>query len=213
LSESEAPSAEAASDALFTLNAVLANLSGRTSVQFAPVLESFTLTPGQAAYTMGTGGNFNTTRPISILSAYIRNETTDTPLAITNTGFFDTSAGVKSTSGIPDRLVVSGGNPLFSLTLYPVPSSAYSIFIRSEKPLSSVTLDAEVSFPPGWEMFLVYELARHLGPDYGLPLDPLLERRAAEMMESVMISAIKSRGPVDAPLVEGGVFDIVTGRR
>lgn len=173
LSKTEVPSANEANDGLDTLNDLMSSLSNDELMVYASTLEEFTLVPNQATYTIGTGGDFNTSRPVSIVSAYIRNDTVDYELKQISEKNYDLDIGVKTTLSMPDSYSYSNGYPLSALTLYPVPSDSYRIFIRSEKQLSQFTLDAEISLPPGWSQFLVYQLAIMLAPEYGQPIDPV----------------------------------------
>src|SRR6266566_4049083 len=69
LSEGEAPSAQQQTDAFDALNIMLDSYSTNNLMIPAIVVETFTCVAGQQTYSMGPGGNFNTSRPTRIVNA------------------------------------------------------------------------------------------------------------------------------------------------
>ena len=63
VTKDETLSAGDVSDALSSLNDMISSWSLDSLIVYASTLENFTLTPGSYSYTIGSGGNFNTTRP------------------------------------------------------------------------------------------------------------------------------------------------------
>lgn len=72
LTKTENPSADEAQDGLEMLNDLLSSFSNDSMVIYARYSEDFTLSGGTGSYTIGTGGAFNTARPVKIISAFIR---------------------------------------------------------------------------------------------------------------------------------------------
>src|SRR5229473_6914314 len=66
LASGEVPSAAEANDALLILNMMLDAWSIDRLMIFTVAIQDFPLVAGQQVYTMGTGGNFNTSRPPKI---------------------------------------------------------------------------------------------------------------------------------------------------
>jgi len=58
--------AEESNTALRTLNSLIESLANESFTINTVTKENFNLVGGQATYTFGTGGNFNSTRPINI---------------------------------------------------------------------------------------------------------------------------------------------------
>lgn len=173
----EIPSTDMTADAFDSLNDMLAAWGNETLMVYHFTLENFPLVPGQAIYTMGTGGNFNTARPVTIQNAYIRWNQLDYPLQIVNTEQYD-SIGFKTTpSQIPYLMQVDQQFPLTQLKLFPVPNDGTAqIFIESRKPFTQfTTLTDPVNLPDGYARALRYNLAIELVPEYGPPTPALIQ--------------------------------------
>lgn len=83
----------------------------------------------------------------------------------------------KSIQGSPRYFYYNNGYSLGAINLYPVPDSDYTLFITSEKPLTSfASLTTSFDMPPGWALLLIDALAISLSPEYGVqvPQETLL---------------------------------------
>lgn len=200
-------------DGLFNLNAMLESWANDSLLCYATVLESFDLVSGQADYTIGTGGDFDTARPMKILSAFIRQGETDYPLSIVNAVDYDNLAEYKEiTTGIPEAITLNGGFPLNTITFYYVPSGGLKFFLRSEKYLTNIpTLDTVIQFPVGWVKALIDNLAIEEAPNYGQPLTESLVMSANKSIGAIKRNTTRNR-PLDAyPVVSNKVFDVFSG--
>jgi hypothetical protein len=104
----------------------------------------------------------------------------------------------KTLTGVPYFLNYDNANPVDNLRLYPYPSTAYSIFLLTEKPLTSLsTLDTSLSLPPGWDRALVYNLALELAPEYGQQPDASIVKIANDSLDNIRMATIRAR-PMDA---------------
>jgi hypothetical protein len=163
----ESPTASEANDALDVLNDLFDSLSNDSLNVYSRVTESFTLSGGVAAYTIGTGADFDTARPIKIVSAYVRLGSVDYDVSLVTDEAYS-NLSVKSISGVPDAINYDNAFPQGTIKFYPVPSSSYTFFLVSEKPLSNVTLFENLSLPPGWLRYLKNALAVELAAEYGV---------------------------------------------
>ncbi len=194
LVKGEPPSDDEAQDALASLNALISSWSNDSSTITSRAWETFTLSANDGTYTMGSGGDFNTTRPTRILGGYIRiGGNTDLPLEIISDEQYN-SISFKGLSGIPQFLNYDNAYPIDNIRLYPIPSAAYPIFIMSEKPATEfATLDTVLSLPSGWERALIYNLALELAPEYGQQPDQSIAKIAGESLGSIRAATIKAR--------------------
>lgn len=192
LTKAESPSADEAADGLEMLNDLLASLSNDSMVIYARELESFTLSGGTATYTMGSGGVFNTTRPVKIISSYVRVGTIDYPIDTISDEQY-ASVAYKGITGIPQFLNYTNGFPLGTVKLYPSPSGSYQLFILSEKQLSEFTINQTVSLPPGWKRMLIYNLAMELLPEYGQAATQELKMIADDSKNEIRRAIMASR--------------------
>lgn len=173
----EVPSTDMTADAFDSLNDMLAAWGNETLMVYHLTLENFPLVAGQTIYTMGAGGNFNTARPVTVESAYIRWNQLDYPMQIVNTDQYD-SIGLKSTpSQIPYLMQVDQQYPLTQLKMFPTPNDATArVFIESRKPFTQfTTLTDVVNLPDGYARALRYNLAIELVPEYGPPTPALVQ--------------------------------------
>jgi len=209
LLKSESPSPDESSDGLDALNDLISSWSTESMLIYARTLESFTLTGGTSSYTIGTSLTFNTARPLKIISAYLRNSTTDTNIAIVPDEVFANITN-KTTQGIPEFLNFDNGFPTATIKLWPVPSSAYSLFLSSEKELSALTLAGTVSLPAGWKRALIYNLAMELAPEYGQQPDALIVQHANDSKRNIKATIMRNR-TMDASATPSMGFNVYSG--
>lgn len=211
ITKNEDPSADEANDALNSLNALLDSWSNDSLNIYARTWESFALT-GASSYTIGTGGNFSTTRPTNIVDAYARSGTIDYPMSVIDDEAYS-SITFKSLSGIPEFLNYSNSYPLGIIRTYPLGSSSYTLYILTEKPLTDfTTLDTALSMPPGTERALIYNLAIELAPEYNQKPDPYIVKIAAESLGLIRGKVAQVRG-MDAYPQNLSVRNIFSGWR
>lgn len=208
LTKSETPDSDEAADGLVALNGLLSSWSNESLLVYSRVTESFTLSAGAAAYTIGTSQTFNTTRPVFIVAARITNGTTDTPVEVISEEIYN-AIPVKTAQGVPELLNYNNAFSAGTIRLYPTPSSSYSLTLISEKPLVTLALTDTLSLPAGWERALTYNLALELAPEYGLTVDPLVVRAAMESKGAIAMTVAKNR-PM-APTLHTGKMNILTG--
>lgn len=212
LTKNEPLPADEAADGLDVLNGMLSSWSNLTSMAFVRPQESFPVSAGVATYTIGAGGTFNTVRPIQVVSAFYRVGTSDYPISDILDTDYDQFTYEKDVQGYPSRLLFQRSYPLASITLYPVPSEGGSLFIRSEKPLTSVSLDVDVAFPDGWEHALIYNLAVLLAPEYGQEVADSVAKEAARAKDRLAIASARAKSRITPPLTGGNQFNVLTGR-
>lgn len=192
LTGGETPTSEEVVDGLASLNRMLASLSNDSLMIYARTLESFPLSAGIREYTIGPGATFDTVRPMHLIDCYVRQSTIDYPMAIIPDEAYDKIA-FKENQSIPEVINYTAGYPQALVRLYPNPIAALTLYIRSEKQLSTITLNDEVSLPPGWEDVLIYGLGVRLKPAYGLPPDPLLIDLALSAKAAVSDNTSRNR--------------------
>lgn len=168
----ETPAAAEATDGLSALNLMIDSWSNESLLIPNKVREVFALTPSQQTYTMGTGGNFATSRPLRIEEALIQFSSVtpllELPMKILNQEQYSGVLIKTLTSTFPLYLFPDYAAPLVNLNFWPVPNTANSVVLYSWKPLADLTtLDTATSLPPGYERALKYNLAVEIAPEYG----------------------------------------------
>ncbi len=179
------PSAERLSDGLETLNDLLYSLYTQRLYIYELDIENFYLTAGINSYTYSNTGSLRATRPIKIVSAYLRWQGQDTPLAV---GVLKDQAriGTKSTQSQPRTIYYQQSYPQGTVLFDYVPDQNYQLFIHAWKPLISVTALADVIILPiEYNRPLIYNLAIELAPEVNQNVSPELAKSAMESLEFI----------------------------
>ena len=198
IGKGETPDDDEAADGLASLNSMLDSFSiERLSVPYM-VQETLTMVAGTAAYTMGSGGNLNTTKPTRIEDAcFIRFNSIDTPLTLLNFEGYAAIVDKTTQSNIPQYMFVDMRNPLVYLTFWPVPSSASAVAnIFSWKQLQQFAALTDVlAIAAGYEEMIAFNLAvRWAGPEFGQKVPD--DVKALAVMSKANIKRINAPSPI-----------------
>ena len=209
--KSEPLTADEAMDGLAALNDMLASWSNDQLIIYSRTREYFTLTGGTSSYTIGSGQTFNATKPTHIVSAFIREGTTDYPLTIFTEEEFDLIGEKTTQSNLPRALVYNNGHPYGTITLWNVPDSANQLHLLSEKPLTEISsLSTTIDLPVGTKRAIRYNLAIEMAPEYEAEIPPAVVKIAG-----TSLGAIKRQVNRKRPIKYlGGIIredDIYTG--
>lgn len=185
-------SSDEAADGLEDLNALAGMWASEGLLCYARSTESFSISPSDGEYTIGSGGDFNTTVPMAIIEAFIREGQEDYVLTVTTDEEY-ARIFEKSELNIPTYLNFTNGYPLATIKLWPVPVTSYTLHLLSEKPLSQFTLDGTVTLPPGWGIALWSNLAVILAPQYGQPVSNELFKLATDSKAAIRRAIAKVR--------------------
>jgi len=209
LSDVETPTASQASDALETMNDLLDSWSNEGLLTSARTLEEFTFSGGVANYTMGAGGDFDTSKPVQLVSIYTRRGTTDYAIReLSDDRYADIIS--KDTLGIPDYVNFTNAFPLSLLKFYPVPSNSDPVFILSDKEIGNYSLSDTISLPLGWARAIKYNLAIELATEYGVSAPQETVATANDALIKIKLAIAKNR-QIDATPQSVGNDNIFTG--
>jgi hypothetical protein len=165
-----------------SLNNLLAEWSAQALAVFSIQRFIGSLSPGTTTYTIGTGQNFNTTRPerIEAWAAYGATGPAGAGKPV-DAATFVALAKDRSASGyMIQALIYDAEYPNGNITIYPQPN-AYVTTLELWMWVQFTAISdftAVVSFPPGYVKALVYNLAVDLGPKFGRPITPDVQRIA-----------------------------------
>jgi hypothetical protein len=216
LAEGENPSADQLADGITSLNDMLGSWSTENLLINSIVREVFSLVAGQDSYSIGTGGDFDTARPVMVEKvAFLDNvaspniETQMVLLAPSQ--WADISS--KALSGQPQKAYLEGTNPLETMRLWPVPDSARQVVLYSQKPLLTIASgNTSIDLPPGYSKALRYNLAIELAPEYGRSCSAEVVTAAAESKSNVKrLNMATHLLTSDLSSLGGGRFNILTG--
>jgi hypothetical protein len=204
----QTPGTDTTSDAYNLLNQMIDSWQAEGLTLFADQRSEFPLTIGQASYTLGASGNFNTTRPdMSIKMAGVvisaNGTPTETPLAILSTSEY-AAIQSKSAPGIPTTLYDDGALTQRNLTVWPVPAQACSIALYLPVGLLAFTsLDASYAMPAGYALALWSNLAVIVAP-----MMEAHQKIDGKKFALVQQQAIESKARIKAANIEVGVLGI-----
>lgn len=215
LGADQVPSASESADGLATLNRMLDAWWNKRLLVYQVVQENFALVAGQVSRTIGTGGNFNTTRPVKLADGcFVRRSGVDYPLGLIEDRTIYDAISVKSTPGLPSLVFYDPVYPLGVLYFYFTPDAADSVYLNSWKRLQTfAALVTVVSLPPGYEDLIVDGLAIKLCPEYGMAVSGDLRRGFAETKRSLgQVNSPSLVMDLDPVLLArgGGAYDINT---
>lgn len=174
LGATEVPSAAEATDGLTAFNALLDSWSLEGLNAYRVDENSFTLVPGTASYTIGSGGAINVTRPLDITQAYVQDSGSNNFLINIRTRDrwnMIGNRGTTVTSQIPTDMFYDPSYPLGVIYLFPTPLTAYTVFF--DNTLDQVTfaaLTTVLSMPKGYERAMVFNLAVEISSQFGIPI-------------------------------------------
>lgn len=218
LASGETLLANESTDALTGLNQLLDSWSTENLLIPNKAREVFPLVSSQGVYTMGTGGTFNTTRPMRIENAELQitssNPAIEIPIKILTKDEYARILLKTMTSTYPLYLYAEGTYPLETINLWPVPVQVNNLALYSWKPLANVSnLSTALSLPPGYERALKYNLAIDLAPEYGRPVTAEVAAIAVESKAAIkrMNSKPQYLAVDDALRARPAVFNWMTG--
>lgn len=180
ISFAETPSGAELADGLASMNQMLSSWSNENMMIPVMVRELFTFVSGQGTYTMGDGGDFDTTRPVEVdyASTIITNGGTPVEVPVYRILSPQEWASVRTKtlqSSIPTYLYPEPTFPLMNISFWPVPTETYQVAIMSLKPLTAfANASDDVDLQPGYEEAITFNLAIRLGPEYQREVPPLV---------------------------------------
>ena len=159
----------------------------RTLMHYIEV-ESHILTASTESYSIGSGGDIDTIRPLKITGGYTRSGSRDTPIEVVSEKKYR-EISQKSYSG--GSVVYVWYNPSWGAnergTIYVYPATADTIYLHCLRPLGEPTgLTETVLFPGEYDDPIKWNLAVRLCPEYGKALTPLLQDLAVSTLDQLI---------------------------
>ena len=186
----QTPLAQDTNDCFNQLNMMMAQWQRRRYMVYNLVTVGLQAT-GALTYSVGTGGDFNITRPVKLESAFFRmNKNTplpvDYPLEVLRAQEDYNRISIKNLNAFPQYAYYNTGFPLGELYIWPVPNNQYEIFITVMVQLEAFqTINDQIVLPPEYLDALHWNLARRICVMYGLPITPELTGYAEASMRAI----------------------------
>lgn len=158
---------ELLTEGISDINDLIDSLNADRLLPFYVKQEPFTLISGQRVYTIGSGGDFDTTRPIRVLKSTITKDNLDYQMRMIMYDEWMDIWNKTDESQIPRWLYYESSYPLGKIYLNYTPSEANTLNIATENQMGEFTIDDTFSLPPSYRLALIDLLA-----DYMLPRFP-----------------------------------------
>jgi hypothetical protein len=162
----DSPTVAQTASALISLNNMI-SMWGADGLIYSITNQSFSMVAADAEYTIGSSGQWNTVRPMQVISCYLRDsENYDWPVKIISTKDFNYLSN-KSYTARPTELVFLPEYPLAKIIFNASPDYAYDAyfeFLKNFTEFAATTTD--VTLPPEYKEALVYNLAVSLAEDW-----------------------------------------------
>lgn len=161
------PTKDKLDEAMIVLNALVKELDSEHPWPWKIETETFSSVSGKSDYDHADGLPDDIFKPLSLV--YIDSTTSHFPIDLVGYSEYDRIQN-KTSSGIPQIGFLTNNLDVADRVLYlwPVPSSARTVQIRSQKRLLDFDLDSDnPDFPQDWFNFLSILLASELGEEYG----------------------------------------------
>jgi hypothetical protein len=121
---------------------------------------------GATSYTLGPGGDINTTRPVRLEHAALRlqtDPTLDYPLRLLTDEEYEAIALKGLPSTLASCLYMDRAYPLATVSLWPVQAAGATLLLYVWHPLTAfASVDTTVALPPGFELALQTNLSLEL---------------------------------------------------
>lgn len=139
---------------------------------------------GAVSYTIGSGGDCDTSRPEAIKGGYVKDSNNfDWPLSLIDEGKYR-SLSLKSLAGPAQYLWYNPDFPLGVLYFWPLCSG--TAYLDSLKPLSEPSLiSSSVQFPPAYDEAIKWNLVLRLCPEFGKEPSPLVLGLAKSALQDI----------------------------
>lgn len=176
----DTPSAEDADATFDALNLMIqAWNTERLMIYEVKQIGPYTLTAADGAYTIGSGGDFNVTRPQKIEAAWFTDSgSISYPLKIVDASTW-ARITEKTIQSYPMWMWYDTAYTLGTLNFWPVPSDTFSFYAMVWTQFSAfASLDTAISLPDGYERALKYNLAMEICDEFGRDVTPNVARIA-----------------------------------
>lgn len=205
--------AQEAADGLYDLNAMLDSWGIDRSLIYQKQQTTHSWTANASSKTIGSGGDFNTTRPTRIEQdgVFFRDSNSnDYPVTVLPRVNYDRLTDKSASGSIPEFLFYDDNFPTRTLYVHPIPSQALTLYLTSWKPLQTFSsLTTDISLPPGYQAAIEWNLAIWSAPRYGAAAKAAA--RDLERFATVLKASIKSTN--NESLVAGIEPGITAGAR
>lgn len=179
------PSQAEYTDGVDWLNVMLRSWGSDEDLVPNLVSGSFNTQASVASYTVGTGGDFNTTRPHRIINAYSSYQSVDGPMEVQGKAEYNRIQN-KAVTGRPCMLFYVPTFPLARIYFDRVPDAVYTITCDMQVPIGDYADEnSQLLVSPEYLSAMLYNLAKTLANSYRVVLTPFTAGEAKKTLDRV----------------------------
>lgn len=205
LDPEESPTTNETANALEALNGLIDSWRNDRLIVWSIATVTKTLTAGDGTYTIGSGADINTTRPVRIEGAYVTESSIDYPIQVIDEAAYRNIADKATQSDFPEYLYYDPAVANGTIYLWPVPSAANVLTLSVWAPISTLaTAGTTVTLPPGYERALASNLAIDIAPEFQKVASQEVAKMARESLAAIKKANVR---PIYAKM------EMATGRR
>lgn len=204
-------------ECLAELNSMLDSWSNERLMIFTLSQTSFALTASTGTYTIGSGGDFNMTRPTKLENPCFTRDSDSTDMGLSIIDAVIYGKIVDKTLGFvtPQYIFYDygySGTSTATIRLYPLPEAGLTLFINTLQPLTNFsTMTHTAMFPPGYQRAIEYNYAIEAAGGFTEvePSVAMIARQSKAAIKSVNLPQPVSR--LDYGIAGGMKSSILTG--
>lgn len=205
LDPEESPTTNETANVLEALNGLIDSWRNDRLIVWSIATVTKTLTPADGTYTIGSGADINTTRPVRIEGAYVTQSGTDYPVEVISEAAYRAIADKATQSDLPQFVYYDPAVANGTVYLWPVPSAANVLTMSVWAPISTLaTAGTTVTLPPGYERALASNLAIDIAPEFQKTASQEVAKMARESLAAIKKANIR-------PIISQ--MEMATGRR
>ncbi len=206
VSGGETPEGTELNDAFDVLNDMMDGWAIDHLLIYNHVRTLFNYQAGKQAYTLGSGGDFNASRPEYLTRASTIYNGIEYTIKVWDIGEWQRVPLKTTQSNIPLHMYHDNAYPLMNCNFWPTPQVLAQVALYLPVHLAQFTdLDTEYDFQHGVVRALRYNLALDLAAEWGQDPPPIVVAKAAEYLGDVRRSNITPETiGVDSALVGSG---------
>lgn len=184
-------------DGLESLNRMLDSWSADELTLYEVIREQFPLVSGKNPYTIGYGGDFNTSRPTKIVDAYLilnnGSIPVSYPMQVLNFQDYNAIRLKTLSTNFPNYIYYQPSFPIADVYIYPIfapndPATQGPAYINltSWKPFNMIVdPTAYMSYPPGYWEAIVFNLAVRIAEEYQFDIRQTTVQLAANALKRI----------------------------
>lgn len=205
LDPEESPTTNETANVLEALNGLIDSWRNDRLIVWSITNVTKTLTAGDGTYTIGSGADINTTRPVVIKGAYVTQNGSDYPVDVITEEAYRGIVSKTTQSSLPQLVYYDPAVASGTIYLWPVPSVGNVLTLSVWSPISTLAAaGTTVTLPPGYERALASNLAIDIAPEFQKTASQEVAKMARDSLAAIKKANVR---PIVAQM------EMATGRR